>query len=511
MKGQRRAKAKLVAWKASLKNQKARLFMLEEAKRHQARIDMQAYVKNLNGRVQFDTFFKSPIDEGPGIKEAMDRVNLSLLEIECSASVIWALMDDNDIIEADFLVDSFYEDEARESIALAAQHMTEEHPAIKFSDEPGEITREMKEIHSAKIAAIDLSLSGTDPTELELFWKTFERRIGGNQYISSQDKFEILKACCIQEAADFTDSLVWHKDPSADRYLELKEALRAHFTPKSSMHCTQNMKMEAPAFIETETAKQTNRIQYAQENSKEVVSEEARSVIPEVALAKKAIVMIQDESFQVNEISMIVHHKINQATAIGSALRSNQEDSTPVSCQERNKEIANQAVWGTAIKAQDTRISRPVEAVLEVNTVKALGQRISQPLGAVLGNTAANCQDVSQPIMEIGTALLSTGPLTMQEVLSWTKKLRISNSALNSMLGAVFGNTAANGQTTSQPIMEIGISSLPTAPVTMQEVLSWLKKLKIFCSALYFTSPLHASASVNIQELLTWIPTMRTC
>ena len=63
----------------------------------------------------------------------MDRVNLSLLEIECSASVIWALMDDNDIIEADFLVDSFYEDEARESIALAAQHMTEEHPAIKFS------------------------------------------------------------------------------------------------------------------------------------------------------------------------------------------------------------------------------------------------------------------------------------------------------------------------------------------------------------------------------------------
>ena len=147
--------------------------MLEEAKRHQARIDMQAYVKNLNGRVQFDTFFKSPIDEGPGIKEAMDRVNLSLLEIECSASVIWALMDDNDIIEADFLVDSFYEDEARESIALAAQHMIEEHPAIKFSDEPGEITREMKEIHSAKIAAIDLSLSGTDPTELELFWKTF--------------------------------------------------------------------------------------------------------------------------------------------------------------------------------------------------------------------------------------------------------------------------------------------------------------------------------------------------
>ena len=87
------AKAKLEAWKASLKNQQARLFQLEETKRHQTRIDMQVYVSQLNAKVQFDTVIESPFDEGPRIREAMDRVNLSLQEIENSNSIIWALMD----------------------------------------------------------------------------------------------------------------------------------------------------------------------------------------------------------------------------------------------------------------------------------------------------------------------------------------------------------------------------------------------------------------------------------
>ena len=87
------AKAKLATWAASLQNQEARLFKLEEARRHQTRIDMQVYVSQLNAKVQFDTVIESPFDEGPRIREAMDRVNLSLQEIENSNSIIWALMD----------------------------------------------------------------------------------------------------------------------------------------------------------------------------------------------------------------------------------------------------------------------------------------------------------------------------------------------------------------------------------------------------------------------------------
>ena len=101
------AKAKLAAWAASLQNQEARLFKLEEAKRHQARIDMQVYISQYNVKVHFDTFIKSPVDEGPGIKETMERVNLSLQEIENSNSIIWTLID-WDTIYADLLVDDFF-------------------------------------------------------------------------------------------------------------------------------------------------------------------------------------------------------------------------------------------------------------------------------------------------------------------------------------------------------------------------------------------------------------------
>ena len=108
MNNREEAKAKLAAWAASLKNQEARLFKLEEAKRHQARIDMQVYVSQLNAKVQFDTVIESHFDEGPRIREAMDRVNLSLQEIENSNSIIWTLMN-WDTVDADLLADDFYE------------------------------------------------------------------------------------------------------------------------------------------------------------------------------------------------------------------------------------------------------------------------------------------------------------------------------------------------------------------------------------------------------------------
>ena len=70
------AKAKLEAWKASLKNQQARLFQLEETKRHQTRIDMQVSVKQLNDSVEYWSTHIWICPFGVLIKEYMDRINL---------------------------------------------------------------------------------------------------------------------------------------------------------------------------------------------------------------------------------------------------------------------------------------------------------------------------------------------------------------------------------------------------------------------------------------------------
>ena len=96
-----------------------------------------------------------------------------------------------------------------------------------------------------------------------------------------------------------------------------------------------------------------------------------------------------------------------------------------------------------------------MEAVVEKAATKAQDERISQPIKAVLGKTAAKAQDI-----EVGIALLSGIPVTMQELLLWIKKLRISGSARS-------------------------FSPAHTA--------------------------LHAPASVDIQELLTWIPRIKLC
>ena len=82
------AKAKLEAWKASLKNQQARLFQLEETKRHQTRIDMQVSVKQLNDSVEYWSSHTWICPFGVLIKEYMDRINLLRQEIENSSDVL---------------------------------------------------------------------------------------------------------------------------------------------------------------------------------------------------------------------------------------------------------------------------------------------------------------------------------------------------------------------------------------------------------------------------------------
>ena len=108
----------------------------------------------------------------------------------------------------------------------------------------------------------------------------------------------------------------------------------------------------------------------------------------------------------------------------------------------------------TATQAQDG-YSQPVEVVSGMTATKAQDEQISQPIRAVLEKTAFKAQDI-----DVGTALPFRMPVRTQELLSWIKKLRISGSAHS-------------------------FSPAHTA--------------------------LHAPASVNIQALLTWIPRMRLC
>ena len=68
------AQKRLAAWQSSLKDQKVRFFNFENAKRNQARQELEMLVKELDARVRLDTMIVSPFDVGPFIKSRMDKV-----------------------------------------------------------------------------------------------------------------------------------------------------------------------------------------------------------------------------------------------------------------------------------------------------------------------------------------------------------------------------------------------------------------------------------------------------
>ena len=67
---------------------------------------------------------------------------------------------------------------------------------------------------------------------------------------------------------------------------------------------------------------------------------------------------------------------------------------------------------------------------------------------------------------------------------------------------------AQDGKEISRSIVKIGHPFAPFAPVTKQELLSWIKNQNSHAFAIetWRQSSCHAPVPVRIQELLSWIP-----
>ena len=231
------AQKKLAAWQSSLKDQKLRFFQLEDTKRNKARQELETLVKELDARVRLDTMIVSPFDVGPFIRSRMDKVLLKIQEIEYCTFAIWALMDNEETCEADILLDKL-ESQAMKSVFNAAQHLQDEYPSTTFSlsiekDAVSEAS------HRAKLIAQSLFFTGKNRGKMNEFWKSFESEIGNNKFVADQDKFDMLKACCIEDAASFADTEDWQKDPHGDPYTQLSGALKTHFATKPELSFAQ--------------------------------------------------------------------------------------------------------------------------------------------------------------------------------------------------------------------------------------------------------------------------------
>ena len=220
--------------------------------------------------------------------------------------------------------------------------------------------------------------------------------------------------------------------------------------------------------------------------------EDAFAMTPEAALTEIATVLNQDESFQAMRISASDHQVINPATSVTSI--------------KKEEDAANSSVQGSG------RIA--IRTVSKMNVNNALVRRISQPIEAVLDKTAIQAQDgYSQPVevvSEVTTAKAQAEQTFRSiKVVSGKTAIKAQDERISQLIDAVLGKTAAKAQD-----IEVGIALLSGIPVTMQELLSWIKKLRISSSARSFSpahTTLHAPASVDIQELLTWIPRIRLC
>ena len=215
--------------------------------------------------------------------------------------------------------------------------------------------------------------------------------------------------------------------------------------------------------------------------------EEAYAMTPKVALSGKATMLIQEESFQASEISASDRQVINPAPAVASIKR---EENAANSSVQRSEEIAIAEI--PASKAQERGISQSIKAVL-VKTATQAQDGYSHHV--VSGMTTTKAQD-TQLFQSMGAVLEKTA-------------IKAQDERISQLIDAVLGKTAAKAQD-----IEVGIALLSGIPVTMQELLSWIKKLRISSSARSFSpahTTLHAPASVDIQELLTWIPRIRLC
>ena len=126
------AESKLAAWKANLGNQKARLFTLAEERRNKARIDLQEFVNCLNDAIKFDQTVQLPgtaFCQGQKIEKHMEQVNLAFYTVQSYDCLIWMLIDDDDIIEADALFGESFDVGIR-CLAIAESYLKDEYPWI---------------------------------------------------------------------------------------------------------------------------------------------------------------------------------------------------------------------------------------------------------------------------------------------------------------------------------------------------------------------------------------------
>ena len=305
------AQKKLAAWQSSLKDQKLRFFQLEDTKRNQARQELEMLVKELDAQVRLDEMIVSPFDVGPFIKSRMDKILLKIQEIEYCTFAIWALMDDEETCEADILLDKL-ESQAMKSVFNAAQHLEDEHPSTAFS-----LSIEKDAIseanHQAKVIALSLFFTGKDRGKMNEFWKSFESEIGNNKFVADQDKFDMLKACCIEDAASFADTEDWRKDPHGDPYTQLSGALKTHFATKPELsfaqilpNLSQEQKMDCVIYFaqldsETVVCAVTAPIAHTA-----AATANATISIAEMDISDKAV--ISDDEVVSIEVGMLIPH-----------------------------------------------------------------------------------------------------------------------------------------------------------------------------------------------------------
>ena len=427
------AASKLAAWQASLKNQAARFYALENNKRNKTAQELQSVVSQLNHQLKNKC---NHARQRVHIIHLMTKIGLLKQEIECCTDVIWSLMDDEEIMEADILLDSLV-DEAINSFVDAREYLEEIFPHTASLPNMGRLTSEHRAIIDAKFEASQLSLSGCNPELDKQFWMSFDDKIA-KKNISSKDKFEILKACCIAEAASFADSDVWRNDHSNDAFFQLAGALKLHFKPEpQNEQVIEAPASEKPVSRHSAPHSCTSPIQYGQEKSfmitfEEVsfieqcsaITDEAKVTNLDEALfecQKTATVVLTEKSLQINEIS----------TPVENNLKINTDETAPA-----GQKIIPWSKQEKTIKQvrQETSLFGQAQAQEMEKQAQSFGP-ISLKLFSVTKQDFHSTKNIKDPSfarknLEFQLPLRALVPVRIQELLTWIAKTKYCSFAI---------------------------------------------------------------------------------
>ena len=445
------AASKLAAWQASLKNQAARFYALENNKRNKTAQELQSVVSQLNHQLKNKC---NHARQRVHIIHLMTKISFLKQEIECCTDVIWSLMDNEEIMEADILLDSLV-DEAINSFVDAREYLEEIFPHTASLPNMGRLTSEHRAIIDVKFEASQLSLSGCNPELDKQFWMSFDDKIA-KKNISNKDKFEILKACCIAEAASFADSDVWRNDHSNDAFFQLAGALKLHFKPEpQNEQVIEAPASEKPVSHHSAPHSCTSPIQYGQEKSfmitfEEVsfieqcsaITDEAKVTNLDEALfecQKTATVVLTEKSLQINEIS----------TPVENNLKINTDETAPAGQKiipwSKQEKTIKQVRQETSLfgQAQDRTINQvrqetPPFGQAQAQEMEKQAQSfgpISLKLFSVTKQDFHSTKNIKDPSfarknLEFQLPLRALVPVRIQELLTWIAKTKYCSFAI---------------------------------------------------------------------------------